>query len=117
MSDSIREVLADPRLGPFRPVPRRVVARHLLELIRRTNAPARVLGAIFRREWARRRASLRAEAFLASVGGPADGPENALEKAEWLALRIPRQGVFRVVPVAAVRIFSLCLARRLGPRA
>jgi rifampicin phosphotransferase len=116
-ADSIREVLADPRLGPFRSVPRRVVARHLLELIRRTNAPARVLGAIFRPEWARRRARRRAEAFLASVGGPADGPENALEKAEWVALRIPRQVFFSVVPVAAVGIFSLSLARRLGRRA
>jgi phosphohistidine swiveling domain-containing protein len=115
-ADTIREVLNDPRLGPSRPLPRRRLAGRLWGLMRRSHAPPRVLGALFRPERARRRAYAAADAFLASAASPVAGPEPAVERVEWVAVRIPLLVFSRIVPVAAVGILSLSLARRLGRR-
>jgi pyruvate,water dikinase len=115
-ADSIRVALKDPRLGAFRPVPRRRLARGLLGVMTRTRAPARALLALSSPEKARGRASADADAFLASVAGPVEGSDKTLERVEWLAIRIPQELFFRIVPVAAVGIFSLSLARKLGRR-
>jgi pyruvate,water dikinase len=115
-ADSIRVALKDPRLGAFRPLPRRRFARGLLGVMTRTRAPARVMRALLTPEKARGRASADADAFLASVAGPVEGSDKTLERVESLAIRIPRELFFRIVPVAAVGIFSLSLARKLGRR-
>ena len=115
-ADSIRVALKDPRLGAFRPLPRRRFARGLLGVMTRTRAPARALLALSSPEKARGRASADADAFLASAAGPAEGSDKTLERVEWLAIRIPQELFFRIVPVAAVGIFSLSLARKLGRR-
>jgi rifampicin phosphotransferase len=115
-ADSIRVALKDPRLSAFRPLPRRRLARGLLGVITRTRAPARALRALLTPEKARGRASADADAFLASVAGPVEASEKTLERVEGLAIRIPQELFFRIVPVAAVGIFSLSLARKLGRR-
>jgi pyruvate,water dikinase len=115
-ADSIREVLRDPRLGASRPLPRQRLALRLLGVMSRSRAPARALRALFSPEKARRRAIADADAFLASAARPEEGSGKALDRVEWLAIRIPQELFFRIVPVAAVGIFSLSLARRLGRR-
>jgi phosphohistidine swiveling domain-containing protein len=116
-ADSIRQVLADPRLGPPRRLPRGRIMRQLSGVLVRTRLPLRVLQALFAPDLARRRAYAHAEAFIAAGSGTAGAPRETVDRVGWLASQIPGRIFFRVLPPAAVGIFSLALARRLARRA
>jgi pyruvate,water dikinase len=112
----IREISGDPRLSrPGRISRFRLVAR-LLGVLRRAEAPPRAIAALANPDRARRKAYADVEAFLARVPEPQSAAD-AIETADWLATNVPKRVFARVLPPAALGIFSLSLARKLARRA
>jgi pyruvate,water dikinase len=112
----VRELVADARLAPARRGSHVRLALRLLGVLRRAEVPPRVIRALINPDRARRKAYAEVEAFLAGIE-PAEGAMAAIERAEWLAIRIPGQLFARIAPLAALGIFSLSLARRFARRA
>jgi pyruvate,water dikinase len=112
----LRQVTADPRLERPRKASRLRLAARLLGVMRRAEVPPRVLGALINPERTRRKAYADVEGVLAGIE-EVEGAREALDRAEWLALQIPRRLFARVLPPAALGIFSLSLARRVARKA
>jgi pyruvate,water dikinase len=112
----LREVTADPRLERPRQASRVRLAGRLLGVMRRAEVPPRIVGALINPERTRRKAYADVEGMLAGVE-EVEGAREALDRAEWLAIQIPRRLFARVLPPAALGVFSLSLARRVARRA
>jgi len=112
----VRELTNDQRLSRPGRGSRLKLARRLLGVLRRGEAPPRAAGALLNPERARKKAYADVESFLSGVE-QVQGATEALGRVEWLAVRIPGRVFARIIPVAALGIFSLSFARRLARRA
>jgi pyruvate,water dikinase len=118
-AEIIQTLLTDPRIAPIRASSRRVVARRLLGVLRRTRIPSRAAYAFLMPARARRSATAPARALLAAGDRAAGTPLEALDHAQWLAHQVPQRVMVPIAPAAllvgAGSLFAAtALARAVG---